>query len=55
LAIALYVVPTMRKNTPKPGEAPSVNFIASQKKLAILGWINLVLGLLILLTASLLR
>jgi uncharacterized membrane protein len=55
LAIALHVVPTMQKYTPKPGERPSVDFINSQKKLSVLGWINLVLGLLILLSASMLR
>lgn len=55
LAIILYVVPAMRKHAPKPGEAPSADFISSQKQLDVLGWINLVLGVLILLSASMLR
>jgi uncharacterized membrane protein len=55
LTIALYVVPTMRRNAPKPGEAPSPKFISAQKKLGVLGWINLVLGLFILLAATSLR
>jgi uncharacterized membrane protein len=55
LTIALYVVPTMRRNSPKPGEAPSADFMNAQKKLSVLGWINLIFGLLILLSASMLR
>jgi uncharacterized membrane protein len=55
LVIALHVVPTLQKNAPKPGDAPSADFMNSQKKLSILGWINLILGLLILLSASMLR
>jgi uncharacterized membrane protein len=55
LTIAFSVVPTMQRNSPKPGEAPSADFMNSQKKLSVLGWVNLILGLLILLSASLLR
>ena len=54
LFIAFYVVPNMRKNAPKPGEAPSTQFISYQKKLSSLATTNLILGLLVLAYASML-
>ena len=52
LGIALHVVPNMRKNAPKPGEAPSVDFVRTQKTFCTLATVNLVLGLLVLACAS---
>lgn len=54
LVIAFYIVPQLRKNTPKPGEIPSSEFLTSQKRLGILAKINLVLGILIIVFASML-
>jgi len=52
LVIGFYVVPNIRKNAPKPGEAPSTDFINSQKRLSTLATINLLLGGLIVVCAS---
>lgn len=54
LIIAFYVVPRLRKNAPKLGEAPSNEFLANQKRLGLLAQINLILGILIIVFASLL-
>lgn len=54
LTIALYVIPNIRKNAPQPGEAPSNIFISNQKRLSSLATINLILGGLIVVCASLL-
>ena len=54
LFITLAVVPRMRKTTPKPGEAPSPEFTRHQKVLGHLAMTNLILGVLILFTASML-
>lgn len=54
LVIALNVVPNLRKNAPKPGEAPSATFLRYRKRLGTLASANLVLGLLVLACASLL-
>ena len=54
LVIGLIVVPKIRMNAPKPGESPSEIFINSQKKLSTLATINLILGGLIVVCASLL-
>ena len=54
LMIAFYVGPKIRKNVPKAGEAPNIEFLSSQKKLSILTNINLVLGFLIIVLAKLL-
>jgi uncharacterized membrane protein len=52
LGIALHVLPNMRKNAPKPGEAPSGDFVRFQRRLGTLATVNLVLGLLVLMCAS---
>ena len=52
LFITLAVVPRMRRASPKPGETPSEEFFRLQKRLSRLATTNLVLGLLILITAS---
>jgi uncharacterized membrane protein len=54
LVIVFYVVPNLQKSAPKPGEKPNMDFIGSQKKLKMLGNMNLVLGLLVLVSASML-
>jgi uncharacterized membrane protein len=52
LFITLAVVPGMRRASPKPGETPSQEFIRLRKRLSRLATTNLILGLLILITAS---
>jgi uncharacterized membrane protein len=52
LSIGLYVVPNMRKNSPKPGEAPSDAFKSYQKRLGVLASVNLFLGLAVVFCAS---
>jgi putative copper resistance protein D len=52
MAIAFLVLPRLRKNTPKPGETPSSDFVRCQKQLNLLAAVNLVLGLLILACAA---
>lgn len=54
LVIGLYVVPRMGRNAPKPGEAPSGDFIRYQKRLHALATTNLILGLFVLVCASML-
>jgi putative copper resistance protein D len=54
LAIAFNVLPNLRKHSPKPGEAPSAEFLRYQKRLGTLAKVNLVLGLLVLALASML-
>lgn len=54
LAIAFYVVPNLRKNAPAAGDAPSADFIKYQKNLSSLATFNLILGVLIVVFASLL-
>jgi uncharacterized membrane protein len=54
LVIGLYVVPRMNRSTPKPGEAPSGDFLGYQKRLHALATTNLILGLLVLACASIL-
>ena len=54
LVIALVVVPKMRQSTPKPGEVPSADFIKYQHQLHNLATTNLILGVLIVLLASML-
>ena len=54
LVIGLYVVPNLRKNTPKAGEAPASEFVKYQKYLSNLATFNLILGILIVVFASLL-
>lgn len=54
LTIGLYVVPSMQKAAPKPGEAPSAAFIGYQEKLNTFASINLVLGVLVVIVASML-
>lgn len=54
LSIALYVVPNLRKASPKPGENPSPVFFNYQNKLKILATTNLIFALIILGLASML-
>jgi uncharacterized membrane protein len=54
LAIGLYVVPNLRKNAPKAGDTPSAEFVKYQKNLSNLATFNLILGILIVVFASLL-
>ncbi len=54
LTIGLYVVPRMHQATPKPGEAPSADFAEYQNKLNMLASVNLVLGVLVVVVASML-
>lgn len=54
LTIGLYVVPKMQKAAPKPGEAPSADFAEYQNKLNMLASVNLVLGVLVVVVASML-
>lgn len=55
LFIATSIVPAIRKLAPKPGEAPSVDFLSYGKHLGFLASVNLVLGLFIVVCATLLR
>jgi hypothetical protein len=52
LGILFYVVPNLQKHAPKPGEQPHAVFIRSQKVLKVLSTMNLILGLLVLILAS---
>ena len=56
ILIAVYVtavvIPKMRKLAPQPGEAPSQEFISTQKMLPILAKINMTLGILVILIIS---
>ena len=54
LVITLVFVPGLKANTPKPGEMPSAEFISYSKKIENLSKTNLVLGILILVFASML-
>jgi uncharacterized membrane protein len=54
LVIGLYVVPNLRKNAPKAGDTPSTEFAKYQKNLSSLATFNLILGILIVVFASLL-
>jgi uncharacterized membrane protein len=54
LVMAFGVVPKLRKFSPKPGEPPSAEFLRYQKRLGTLAKVNLVLGLFVLLNASML-
>ncbi len=54
LVITLVIVPRMRQNAPAPGEPPSATFLAAQKRVGLLSMINTLLGLGVLLCASLL-
>lgn len=54
LVIGLHIVPNIRKNAPTTGEAPSLKFINYQKNLSKLASFNLILGVLIVVFASLL-
>lgn len=55
LFIATRIVPAMRKLAPKPGEAPSADFLWYGKRVSFLAAVNLVLGLFIVVCATLLR
>ncbi len=52
LIIAFAVVPKLKASSPAPGQKPSDEFIANQKKLNGLALVNTFLGILILLLAS---
>lgn len=54
LSIGLYVIPNIKEIAPQQGEAPSTRFLSFQRKLDVLASINLVLGILVLVFASLL-
>jgi uncharacterized membrane protein len=54
LLIFFTVVPNLQKLAPKPGEKPHAVFIGYQKRLKLLAGINLVLGLLVVILASML-
>lgn len=54
LIIAFVVVPRLRKAAPAPGEKPSDEFLAAQRRLEMLSKVNTLFGLVILISASLL-
>lgn len=54
IAITFVFAPKIRKYTPKPGEAPSPNFISVRTKLEILSSSNMVIGVAIIVLASML-
>ena len=54
LVITLVFVPKLKANSPNPGEKPSQEFISCSRKIEHLSKTNLVLGILILICASLL-
>ena len=54
LFITFVYVPGLKANSPKPGEMPSAEFVSYSKKIENLSKTNLVLGILILIFASLL-
>jgi uncharacterized membrane protein len=54
LTIGLYVVPNLKKYSPKAGERPADEFFRFQKLLHKLATTNLVLGICILICASML-
>jgi len=53
LYISFGVAPILRKNAPKPGEAPSAELISAQKTLGMLSFTNMILGILIVIVISL--
>jgi uncharacterized membrane protein len=53
LTISFGVAPKLSKLAPKPGEAPSPEFISAQKKLKVLGTTNMILGVCIVIIISL--
>jgi|MudIll2142460700_1097286.scaffolds.fasta_scaffold511940_1 putative copper export protein len=55
LLITLAFVPRMIKLSPKPGETPSADFIKFQKRIELLSKINLLLGVLVLLSLVIMR
>jgi uncharacterized membrane protein len=54
LGIGFYVVPNLQKYAPEPGKQPPEGFIRSQRVLKVLSTSNLILGLLVLVLASML-
>jgi len=54
LVITFIYVPGLKVNTPRPGEKPSAEFTSYSKKIERFSKTNLVLGILILICASLL-
>ena len=54
LVITIVFVPGLKANSPKPGEMPSAEFISYSKRIEKFSKTNLVLGILILVCASIL-
>ena len=54
IAITFVFAPKIRKYTPKPGEAPSPIFLGARSKLEILSSSNMVIGVAIIVLASML-
>ncbi|HMN17395.1 MAG TPA: CopD family protein [Ignavibacteriaceae bacterium] len=54
IVIGGIVVPGLRKNMPNPGEKPREKFLLFKKRLELLATTNLILGILILICASML-
>jgi putative copper export protein len=53
LYISFGISPRIRKLAPKPGEAPSAELISAQKALGALAFINMIVGILIIIIISL--
>ena len=53
LYISFGLSPKIRKLAPKPGEAPSPEFISAQKTLGTLAFTNMIIGILIIIVISL--
>lgn len=55
LILSLHLAPKMQKLAPKPGEKPSSGFISNQAILSRVSFINMVLGIMVLLVISVMR
>jgi putative copper resistance protein D len=53
ILISFIMAPKMESLVPKPGEAPSSEFVKVQKQVALLAMINLILGILALICTAL--
>jgi len=54
LRISLSLVPRIRREAPQPGQAPTTEFLKTQKQFEFLSRVNFLLGLLVLVLVALL-
>jgi len=55
LLITFRVAPKMGKLAPKPGEAPSMEFVKNQAMLSNISFLNMIFGLLVLLSTAIME